>query len=244
MKTLESVKSLLSPLLSSNSWRTLGRYMGLGNQKSNRLISSPGALAQFINSRASHVTQTSLYGYLRTRAGTRFPELFENPDILTSINIAKWHIWLACVSDLCVFSGLLIHQSDRVKPSEIKLLMASTLELILQETEIPQEAGSDFETAWEKLRQRINTCDWTLDREDDAVFSQSPEALYYWAPIADELKQRDEAIVRNSVRFRWIEVRRSARSLIDIDSLTNIGSETRTGLNSYDPAQSEHSPSD
>jgi len=220
---------MLSPLLSSDSWRTLGRYMGFGGQKSNRLISTPEALAQFINSRSSHVTQTSLYGYLKTRAGTRFPELFENPDILTSINIAKWHIWLACVSDLCVFTGLLIHQSARVQPTEIDLLMSSMLERILQEIEIPQEAGSDFETAWGNVRQRISTCDWTLDREDDAIFSQSPEALYYWSPIADDLKQRDEEIVRNSIRFRWIEVRRSARALIDINSLTNSGFETQPG---------------
>ena len=215
---------MLSPLLSSDSWRTLGRYMGFGGQKSNRLISTPEALAQFINSRASHVTQTSLYGYLKTRAGTRFPELFENPDILTSINIAKWHIWLACVSDLCIFTGLLIHQSARVQPSEIELLMSSMLERILKETEIPQEAGSDFESASEKVRQRISTCEWATDHEDDAIFSQSPEALYYWSPIADDLKQRDEEIVRNSIRFRWIEVRRSARSLIDIDSLVSTSS--------------------
>ena len=229
MKALKSIKSLLSPLLSRDSWRALGRYMGFGNQKSNALISNPESLAQFINSRASHVTQTSLYGYLKTRAGTRFPDLFENPDILTSINIAKWHIWLACVSDLSIFTGLLIHQSGRVKPAEIDLMMSSMLDRVLQETEISHEAGSDFETACEKVQQRISSCDWTLDREDDAIFSQSPEALYYWSPIADELKTRDEEIVRNSVRFRWIEVRRSARSLIDINSLTNSGFETQIG---------------
>jgi len=212
----------------------LGRYMGFGRQKSNKRISSPEALAQFINSRASHVTQTSLYGYLKTRAGTRFPELFKNPDILTSINIAKWHIWLACVSDLCIFMGLLIHQSGRIKSSEINQLMSSMLDRILQETEISHEAGSDFETAREKVQQRISANDWTLDRDDDAIFSQSPEALYYWSPIADELKQRDEEIVRNSVRFRWIEVRRSARALIDIDSLASTGLETQVGSNSFD----------
>lgn len=219
MNTLKPLKSLLSLLLSPESWRTLGRYMGFGGQKSNSLISSPEALAKFINSRASHVTQTSLYGYLKTRAGTRFPELFENPDILTSINIAKWNIWLASVSDLCIFTGLLIHQSGQAKPAEIGTLMSSTIDRIINESEIPPEAGESIKKATEKAQQRINTCDWAVDQEDDSIFSQSPEALYYWSPIADELKQRDEAIVRNSVRFRWIEVRRSARKLLDIESL-------------------------
>ncbi len=217
VKTLESIKSRLSPLLSAKSWRTLGRYMGFGNQKSNALVTSPKALSQFINTRASHVTQTSLYGYLKTRAGTRFPELFKNPDILTSINIAKWNIWIACVSDLCIFTGLLMHQSGRVKPAEIDLLMPTILDRILLETEISPEAGESMQTATENARQRLSAFDWTLDYDDDSIFSQSPEALYYWSPIADELKVRDELIVRNSIRFRWIEVRRNARKMLNID---------------------------
>ena len=227
MKALSSVKSLLSPITSVKSWRTLGRYMGFGNHRSNSAIKNPVELAQFINTRASHVAQTSLYGYLRTRAGTRFPELFENPDIMISINMAKWHTWLACVSDLCVFTGLLIHQSNRINLQEINNLMPSVLDRILQDTEIPQEAGEDIVAATDKTRQRINSFDWAQDYDDDSIFSQSPEALYYWSPIADELKTRDEEIVRNSVRFRWIEVRRSARQLLDIDALFASKSEAR-----------------
>lgn len=219
MKTLKTIKTKLSPLVSANSWRTLGRYMGFGNQKSNAIITSPDTLAQFINSRSSHVTQTSLYGYLKTRAGTRFPELFENPDILTSINIAKWNIWLACVSDLCIFTGLLVYQSGRVKPAKIELMMPSILDRILGETEVSPEASETVQSAIENVRQRITTWDWTLEYDDDSIFSQSPEALYYWSPIADELKTRDEEIVRNSIRFRWIEVRRSVREKLDIESI-------------------------
>ena len=71
--------------------------------------------------------------------------------------------------------------------------------------------------------QRISSCDWKLERDDDTVFSQSPEALFYWSPIADELKERDETIVKNSIRFRWIEVRRSTRSMLDCDALARTG---------------------
>jgi hypothetical protein len=67
--------------------------------------------------------------------------------------------------------------------------------------------------------QRVQTFDWTQQRDDEALFSQSPQALFYWSPIADELKQRDETIVKNSIRFRWIEVRRSTRQSLDFDAL-------------------------
>ncbi len=95
--------------------------------------------------------------------------------------------------------------------------MPSILDRILQDTEFPPEASESMQTATENARQRISTCDWTLDYDDDSIFSQSPEALYYWSPIADELKERDELIVRNSVRFRWIEVRRSARKMLNVN---------------------------
>ncbi|MCP4387675.1 MAG: esterase, partial [Gammaproteobacteria bacterium] len=90
---------------------------------------------------------------------------------------------------------------------------------VLDETGDPDEAGQDFAAARDKVVQRIATCDWKLERDDDTVFSQSPEALFYWSPIADELKQRDEMIVKNSIRFRWIEVRRSLRKLLDCKAL-------------------------
>lgn len=219
MKAIKTVKTLISPLLSPGSWRTLANYVGMGKHKNRAMVDSRETLAEFVGSRASHVAQTSLYGYLRTRAGTRFPELFENPDILISINIAKWHIWLACVSDLSVFVGQTMYQTEEVNPDKIELLMSSTFERILEQTEIPPEAGEDIVPATEKVRQRINNYDWTLDRDDDNIFSASPSALFYWSPIADELKDRDETIVRNSVRFRWIEIRRSVRKLVDIKSL-------------------------
>ena len=217
MKAINSLKTLLTPLTSPASWRTLAHYIGLGKGKNKSVIKDAEALAQFISSRARHVTQTSLYGYLRTRAGTRFPELFKNTDILISINIAKWHIWMACVSDLCVFIGQIMYQSGQISPTEIESLMSTMLDRILNETEVPAEAGEDFEAAIEETRQRISNRDWSLEYDDDTIFSQSPSALYYWAPIADELKQRDELIVRNSIRFRWIEVRRSTRDLLNIE---------------------------
>ena len=97
--------------------------------------------------------------------------------------------------------------------------MVTALGKVLEETGNPDEAGPDFNLAKEKAIQRIHTCDWSVDRDDDTIFSQSPDALVYWAPIAHELKKRDEEIVQNSIRFRWIEVRRNARKQLDIDSL-------------------------
>ena len=215
---LKQVRSLLSPLFSGHSWRSLRNYVGLGRLKHNSRIEDREALLQFISTRTSHVSQSALYGYLRTRAGTRFPELFENPQMIESINIAKWHVWLACLSDLCIYFGYLLREADY--PAEaIHDHMVATLEAILEHTGVPDDAGPDFDYARDKVIQRVATCDWGIDRDDDSIFSESPDALVYWAPIAHELKQRDEEIVINSIRFRWIEVRRDARRQLNAQSL-------------------------
>lgn len=219
MNFSELVKSYIKPLLTREYWQMLSDYIGLGRKRQLKPIADRDSLAEFLASRASHVSQASLYGYLRTRAGTRFPEMFENPDILVSINIAKWHIWLACVSDLAVYTGHCMHRSGRFEVDEIASLVPAAVRRVLDETGEPEEAGKDFAAARDKILQRVGNCDWSADRDDDTVFSQSPEALFYWSPIADELKQRDETIVKNSIRFRWIEVRRSLHKLLDCKTL-------------------------
>ena len=219
MKSLEIVKSAVNSLFTPDYWRSLGDYVGIGKSRKAQPITDRDSLAAFLQTRASHVAQTSLYGYLRTRAGTRFPEMFENPDILKSINIAKWHIWLACLSDLSLFTGQCLYQSGKVDERAIRNLLPAALQQVLDEAGQPDEAGADFLDARGKIMQRVKNSDWTRELDDDSLFSQSPEALFYWSPIADELKQRDETIVKNSIRFRWIEVRRSARQMLDCDAL-------------------------
>ncbi len=221
MNALRTAKKILNPIFSKHNWQVLGNYVGIGNNQKIHSLMDIKSLSDFLSSRASHVAQTSLYGYLRTRAGTRFPELFENPDILESINIAKWHVWVACVSDLAVFIGHLAKQAgiDEVK---IIQLLSEVLNHIFTEAGMPDEAGDNFKDSIDKARQRISNCSYSKPPVDDDIFSQSPEALYYWSPIADELKERDENIVRNSVRFRWIEVRRNCRKLIDFEALSEL----------------------
>ena len=219
LKSLNLIRALIKPIFSMQSWQTLGKYVGFNSNYKNNAITDLRSLSEFLNTRASHVAQSALYGYLRTRAGTRFPELFRNEDIMESINIAKWHIWLACLSDLCVFMGQLIIQSGLCTQDQLRALMTTALHNIMEEIGIPEEAGPDFVRAREKVLQRINTCDWSIRRDDDTIFSLSPNALVYWAPIAHDLKVLDEEIVINSVRFRWIEIRRSARKLLDSKNL-------------------------
>ena len=215
----ELFQDLPKRLFSKDSWKTLAEYVGLGGAGSSQPLSNPEILGKFIETRASHVAQTSLYGYLKTRAGTRFPEMFENPGMLLSMNMAKWQIWLACSSDLSVYLGGLIFQRANIDGKDVARLLTDVFDASIRTLGTPEDAAPEFEDTVEEVRQRIANTDFATIADDETAFSRSPESLYQWAPVDDELKRRDRVIVQNSIRFRWQEIRRSARSLMDAEAL-------------------------
>lgn len=209
----------LERLLSPDFWRALPARWRAWRTRHQQPISDREGLQRFIYTRAAHVAQTSLYGYLRARSGARFPELFQDDAFVQSINIAKWHVWLACAADLAVFAGAVVRRRSGAPGTEVGRLIQASMEALLAEAGVPEEAGPEFASHAGQVRARLALCDWSAPPEDEAAFSRSPDALVHWAPIVDELKQLDEEIVRNSVRFRWQAVRQELNRLIDAEAL-------------------------
>jgi len=180
-----------------------------------RAVVDRDGLREFLETRASYVAQMSLYGYLRTRAGMRYPELFDDDVFVASVNIAKWQIWLACLSDLAVYAGFLMLHRTNAPVDHIRALMRDVLDDALAATGTPGDAGPEFTPHADRVRARLALCDWRTISDDASAFSESPDALVHWAPVVDELKELDADIVRNSVRYRWQEVRRDLRRDLD-----------------------------
>jgi hypothetical protein len=177
-------------------------------------IRDAAALRQFLQTRATHVAQMTLYGYLRTRAGTRFPELFENDAFAASLNIAKWHVWLACLADLAVHAGTVLRRNS-IAAEDAGALIQRLVDDILVETGMPADAGPEYAAHAQRVRARLALCGWAAQADDDEAFAESPTALVYWAPVVDDLKALDEEIVRNSMRYRWHEIRRELSHNLD-----------------------------
>lgn len=194
-------------------WRTVKNYLA-GTSRQTAVIDGAG-LADFLGTRASHVAQTALYGYLRTRAGSLYPELFSNDAFMISVNSAKWQMWLACLSDLSIFAGGLIQHQTACETHTTTILIRGTCQQVLEQTGEPAEAGDQFTANRTALFERITGTDFAAIADDDSAFTVSPAALVHWAPVIESLKELDGEIVRNSVRFRWQEVRRELRSSLD-----------------------------
>ena len=67
-------------------------YLGLRPKKP---ISQLSELVEFIHRNASFVSQVVLLTYIKARAGTQYPKLFENHEYLKSIEIARSNIYAA-----------------------------------------------------------------------------------------------------------------------------------------------------
>jgi 2'-5' RNA ligase len=218
-RSAEDTAPSWSPLRPAELWATLRSYFGLGREAAQEPIDTPEALSRFLDKRASFVAQTSLYGYLRTRAGMRYPELFDDDPFVASINIAKWHVWLDCLSDLAVYAGSRIAQQAPREMPRVAQMMVELVDGVLARAGTPAEAGAAFAAHVQRVRDRVARTDWLAVGKNEAAFSESPVGLVRWAPVMDELKELDEEIVRNSVRFRWQEIRSDFARHLDVQAL-------------------------
>lgn len=204
-------------MLGKSFWHTILHHFGVRRAGRARTLVSRASLRQFINSRAGHVAQTSLYGQLRTRAGIHYVGLFEDDAFIEALNIGRWQLWLACISDLSVYTGVLLTRA-RVPGPEVNLILGGIVAEILQQTGVPADSGPQFESSVQALSARIEVSDWqVIDAE--SAFNTSADALLRWAPEVENIKQLDTRMVRNSIDSRWNAVRRQLREQLDVPAL-------------------------
>ena len=145
-------------------------------------IENRDQLIEFIDSRASYVSQVTLYTYVKARAGTQYPKLFTNEDFLTSLRIARWHIYGAAVCDLCLFAVAQFksHRLDAA-PAGRRCGMIDDIFSQHNQTDIGREIcrhcrkGPPTRRLRQLAARRWSHC---LSTQSDAVFE--------WAPIADQ----------------------------------------------------------
>ena len=163
-----------------------------------REINSKEDLKNFIQERSAHVTQTTLYGYIKTRVGSRYAMMFEDEVFIKSINLAKWNIYMDALTD-CTFYVF----SYLVDKKNLKQNDAEEIFLKIIENEKKNGLGDKlFEDSKLKFNQRKQEIDWKKYHQDNP-FKESGLSLYKWSPIAENLKILDKIIVLNSIKLKW-----------------------------------------
>ena len=173
-------------------------------------LSNLDELENFIQSKSAWVTQVTLYGYLKTRMGTRYVLHFENDKFMGSVNLAKWNIYASALQDLTFFTfsylkaNLNYQDTDKAKEIFLKILDDETTNKM--PLDIIEEAKHNFD-------ERLKNINWDTYFQD-LPFNTSALSLYKWAPIADELKTLDRKIVLNSVILKWDTVKKEFKERI------------------------------
>ncbi len=162
-------------------------------------ISNLDELEDFIQSKSAWVTQVTLYGYLKTRMGTRYVLHFENDEFMASVNLAKWNIYAVALQDLTFFT--FSYLKNNLNYQEIGKAKELFLKILDDETtnKMPLDI---IEEAKKNFNDRLQNINWNTYC-NDLPFNPSALSLYKWAPIADELKNLDRKIVLNSVILKW-----------------------------------------
>tara|TARA_B100001115_G_scaffold165769_1_gene143566 strand:- start:35 stop:658 length:624 start_codon:yes stop_codon:yes gene_type:complete len=167
-------------------------------------INNLDELENFIQTKSAWVTQVTLYGYLKTRMGTRYVLHFENDEFMGSVNLAKWNIYAVALQDLTFFTFSKLKVDFNYQ--EMKNAEEIFFKILDDETsnkmplDIIEEAKKDFV-------ERMKNINWDT-YHNDLPFNPSALSLYKWAPIAEELKNLDRKIVLNSVILKWNVVKK------------------------------------
>ena len=180
--------------------KTMGEYLFPVEKVTSyfKSIKSKSDLQKFIQQRSAHVTQTTLYGYLKTRIGVKYTAMVEDEVFSKSINIAKWNIYMIAVADCAFYTFSYLISEKNLKENDCKEIYLNIIE--------KEKLNGLNEEVYLKAKKEF------LDRQAkidfnryylDNPFKESCLALYNWAPIADELKILDKEIVVNSMRLKW-----------------------------------------
>ena len=162
-------------------------------------ISNLDELEDFIQSKSAWVTQVTLYGYLKTRMGTRYVLHFENDEFMTSVNLAKWNMYAVALQDLTFYTFSYLKNNFNYQDID----KADEIFLKILDDEIKNKMPQDIiEEAKKNFNDRLENINWET-YYNDFPFNPSALSLYKWAPIADELKNLDRKIVLNSVILKW-----------------------------------------
>ena len=169
-------------------------------------------LEEFIQTKSAWVTQVTLYGYLKTRMGTRYVLHFENDKFMSSVNLAKWNMYAVALQDLIffIFSNL----KTNFNYQDVK--NAEEIFLKILDDEISNKMPLDIiEEAKRSFNERLKNINWDT-YYNDLPFNPSALSLYKWAPIAEELKELDRKIVLNSVILKWDVIKKEFNERIKL----------------------------
>ena len=168
-------------------------------------------LEDFIQKKSAWVSQVTLYGYLKTRMGTKYVLHFDDEKFLGSINTAKWNIYSIALQDLTFYTLSYLKVIKNYQNTEKSKIIYNSILEKEKNNGMPEDIINSAKTIFQERYDNIN---WEK-YFNNLPFNKSALALYDWAPIAEELKTLDRKIVLNSMILKWDNIKEEFEKLIN-----------------------------
>ena len=180
--------------------KTMGEYLFPIEKVTSyfKSINSKDDLQKFIQQRSAHITQNTLYGYLKTRMGHKFTIMVDDEVFSQSINLAKWNIYMIALADCTFYAFSYLINEKNLKENNSKEIYLN----IINKEKKNGLSEEIYEKAKEIFLKRHEQVDFKKYYLEDP-FKESCYALYNWSPVADKLKDLDKKIVLNSMSLKW-----------------------------------------
>ena len=194
-------------------------WRGLKTRLDRQPVDSVDHLAHFVETRSAYVAQTALYGYLKTRMGMKFRELFQDPTYSHSIRVSSEKLFLSCAADLSVFTVCAVAEATPLAPDRARELARHVYRQAVNEA-LKDSVDPDLvDQGFLDFDQRLAHAELRDTSAGADIFQRSIKDLIRFAPVIDEFKQLDREIVENSIRFRWIDIRQQVRKKLVPDAV-------------------------
>jgi hypothetical protein len=178
-------------------------------------IDSVAKLNDFVATRSAYIAQKTLYGYVKARMGIRYPAMFEDAKVIASLNIAKLYVFAACLSDLTIYAVANALHDQPFGNNEPEEFARRCYESGLRANTDKAPEQFSLTGCIDEFNRRLSETDWRTSARQPENFTDSPQALFRWAPIADKLKNFDGEIIENSIKFAWRDIREQFQKRID-----------------------------
>jgi hypothetical protein len=175
-------------------------------------VDSTASFQNFLVTRSAFVAQKKLYEYVKQRMGMAYPKAFQDDIFIESLNIAKWQVYAACMSDLAIWMAAIVHANTGNDDEAASIARHTFSESIYDrfDAAFVSQHAQEMITRFDN---RLALTDWNASTVSDNTFTLSPKELVRWAPIAPDLKKYDVEIVENSIRFAWVAIREEFKRL-------------------------------
>jgi len=169
-------------------------------------------IEDFIQKKSAWISQVTLYGYLKTRMGTKYVLHFDDEIFLSSINKAKWNIYVIALQDLIFYTFSYLNVFYNFQ----ELRNAKNIYEKILNNELKNNMPENIiDNGKEIFNKRLQKIEWK-NYYKSWPFNESALALYEWAPVAKELKILDRKIILNSMILKWENIQKELIKLIDI----------------------------